>query len=114
MTAPLVVQQDGGLILATEARGAGGVADTVRRFAVLEKCPGAFHHYRLTRYAVDYALLKADHVWPVFSDDYYWSDYISGRADILTVPGNHHTMFAADNAPILAAKLARLLDERAP
>ena len=52
MTAPLLVQQDGGLILAATARGAGGVADTLRRFAVLEKCPGAFHHYRLTRHSL--------------------------------------------------------------
>jgi DNA excision repair protein ERCC-3 len=45
----LVVQQDGGLILATEARGARSVADGLRRFATLEKCPGTFHHYRITR-----------------------------------------------------------------
>jgi DNA excision repair protein ERCC-3 len=49
---PLVVQQDGELILATGATGARGVADTLRRFAVLEKCPGAFHHYRLTRHSL--------------------------------------------------------------
>jgi DNA excision repair protein ERCC-3 len=49
---PLVVQQDGELILATGATGAPGVADTLRRFAVLEKCPGAFHHYRLTRHSL--------------------------------------------------------------
>lgn len=48
-TAPLVVQTDGALILATEARGARSVADGLRRFATLEKCPGTFHHYRITR-----------------------------------------------------------------
>jgi DNA excision repair protein ERCC-3 len=47
--APLIVQHDGELILATEARGAASVADGLRRFATLEKCPGQFHHYRITR-----------------------------------------------------------------
>ena len=47
--APLIVQHDGELILATEARGAAAVADGLRRFATLEKCPGHFHHYRITR-----------------------------------------------------------------
>ena len=47
--APLIVQHDGELILATEARGAASVADGLRRFATLEKCPGGFHHYRITR-----------------------------------------------------------------
>ncbi len=46
---PLIVQHDGELILATEARGARSVADGLRRFATLEKCPGHFHHYRITR-----------------------------------------------------------------
>src|SRR5690349_14693314 len=46
--APLIVQQDGSLILATEARGARSVADGLRRCAELVKCPGVFHHYELT------------------------------------------------------------------
>src|SRR5215218_3519199 len=45
----LVVQQDGGLILDTGAPAARSVADGLRRFATLEKCPGTFHHYRITR-----------------------------------------------------------------
>jgi DNA excision repair protein ERCC-3 len=52
MATPLVVQQDGELILATGMAGARSIADTLRRFAVLEKCPGAFHHYRLTRHSL--------------------------------------------------------------
>lgn len=72
------------------------------------------HNYRFVRYITDYALLKADEVWPVFPSDYYWRNYITGRIDIVSVPGNHHTMFAPDNAPILAAKLSRLLDEHEP
>jgi DNA excision repair protein ERCC-3 len=50
--APLIVQHDGELILATEASGAASVADGLRRFATLEKCPGHFHHYRITRQAL--------------------------------------------------------------
>ncbi len=45
---PLIVQQDGALLLATGAPGARSVADGLRRFARLEKCPGEYHHYRLT------------------------------------------------------------------
>ena len=45
---PLIVQQDGSLILAAEARGARSVADGLRRCAELVKCPGVFHHYELT------------------------------------------------------------------
>jgi len=52
LATPLVVQHDGELLLTTGATGARGVADTLRRFAVLEKCPGTFHHYRLTRHSL--------------------------------------------------------------
>lgn len=45
----LIIQQDGGLILALASREARSIADALRRFAILEKCPGAFHQYRLTR-----------------------------------------------------------------
>ena len=72
------------------------------------------HNYRFGRYVTDCALLKADEVWPVFPPDYYWRNYVTGHIDIVSVPGNHHTMFAPDNAPILAAKLSRLLDEHEP
>jgi DNA excision repair protein ERCC-3 len=51
-TAALVIQHDGSLVLAVEARGARSIADGLRRFAILEKCPGAFHHYRLTRHSL--------------------------------------------------------------
>lgn len=50
--APLIVQHDGALILATEARGARSVAAGLRRFATLEKCPGTFQHYRMTRHSL--------------------------------------------------------------
>ncbi|MDP9375092.1 MAG: helicase-associated domain-containing protein, partial [Chloroflexota bacterium] len=50
--APLIVQGDGTLILATGAPGAGSVADGLRRFAELAKCPGDYHHYRLTRHSL--------------------------------------------------------------
>ncbi len=52
---PLIVQHDGGLVLAIGARGARSIADGLRRFAALEKCPGEFHHYRLTRHALWHA-----------------------------------------------------------
>jgi DNA excision repair protein ERCC-3 len=48
----LVIQQDGGLILAIEAREARSIADGLRRFAILDKCPGQFQHYRLARHAL--------------------------------------------------------------
>ncbi len=50
--AALIIQQDGGLVLASEAREARSIADGLRRFAILEKCPGSFHHYRLARHAL--------------------------------------------------------------
>jgi DNA excision repair protein ERCC-3 len=46
------VQQDGALILATGTGEARRLADTLRRFAILEKCPGPYHHYRLTRHSL--------------------------------------------------------------
>jgi len=51
-TPALVIQHDGSLVLAVEARTARSIADGLRRFAILEKCPGAFHHYRLTRHSL--------------------------------------------------------------
>src|SRR3954453_17394683 len=46
---PLVVQQDGEVILATEVPGARSSAECLRRFTPLEKLPGPFHHSRITR-----------------------------------------------------------------
>jgi len=51
-TPALVVQQDGSLVLAIELRAARSIADGLRRFAILEKCLGTFHHYRLTRHSL--------------------------------------------------------------
>ena len=49
---PLIVQQDGRLLLDARARVARSVADALRRFAELEKCPGDHHIYRLTRHSL--------------------------------------------------------------
>ncbi len=85
-----------------------GIVDLEEHFATV------VHRYPLDRYDVDAALLKADEVWPIFPPDYYWSKHITGSIDLVSVPGNHHTMFAPENAPILAGKLAKLLDDHEP
>ena len=36
----------------------------------------AAERYQLARYDVDVTVLKADHVWPVHRDDYYWRDHV--------------------------------------
>jgi hypothetical protein len=70
--------------------------------------------HTLTTYHVDTLLLKADEVWPIHRDDYYWSPHITGHLDIRTVPGNHNTMFAPEHAPRLADTLVPLLDAHEP
>ena len=47
-------------------------------------------------------ILKADHVWPVHRDDYYWRDHVAGRLEWHSVPGDHHSMFYPEYAPALA------------
>jgi thioesterase domain-containing protein/acyl carrier protein len=66
--------------------------------------------YDMPHYDTDAVLMKADGVWPVHPRDYYWKRYITGHLDVVTVPGNHNTMFAADNAVVLAEKLVGILD----
>ncbi len=66
--------------------------------------------YVMPRYDTDAVLMKADEVWPIHPHDYYWKRYVTGRIDVVTVPGNHNTMFATDNAMVLAEKLVGILD----
>ena len=66
--------------------------------------------YVMPRYDTDAVLMKADEVWPIHPHDYYWKRYVTGRIDVVTVPGNHNTMFATDNAIVLAEKLVGILD----
>ena len=63
---------------------------------------------------VNAAVLKAEWVWPLQPDDYYWTPYIKGRLDIAEVPGNHDTMVFPENATKLAAVLRPLLDANEP
>jgi thioesterase domain-containing protein len=66
--------------------------------------------YQMPQYQADVVLMKADEVWPIHPHDYYWSRYLTGHLDVVTVPGNHNTMFATDNAIVLAEKLVGILD----
>ncbi|MFY7904742.1 MAG: alpha/beta fold hydrolase, partial [Burkholderiaceae bacterium] len=61
------------------------------------------------RYAVDTVLLRVEQDWPKYQPDYYWSRYISRPIDIVTVPGDHHAMFAPRNSQALAERLAEVL-----
>ena len=65
--------------------------------------------YELASYDVDATVLKADRVWPVLSDDYGWSGSITGRLAWRSVPGDHHSMFFPENAPVLAAAVREVL-----
>ncbi len=66
--------------------------------------------YRVGTYDTDVTVLKADHVWPVHRDDYYWSDHVLGRLTWRSVPGDHHSMFYPEHAPALAAVVRAVLD----
>lgn len=66
--------------------------------------------YEMPRYDTTAVLMKADEVWPIHPHDYYWKRYITGHLSVVTVPGNHNTMFATDNAVVLAEKLVGILD----
>lgn len=61
------------------------------------------------RYAVDAVLLRVEEAWPKYQPDYYWSRYVSGRVETVTVPGDHHSMFATHNSQALAACLNEVL-----
>ena len=58
---------------------------------------------------MDVTVLKADHVWPVHRDDYYWRDHVSGSLEWYSVPGDHHSMFYPEHAPALADVVREVL-----
>jgi acyl transferase domain-containing protein/thioesterase domain-containing protein/acyl carrier protein len=66
--------------------------------------------YRLKTYDVDVTVLKTEAAWPMISDDYFWSDSVTGRLAWHVVPGDHHTMFYPEHAPTLAAVVRQVLD----
>lgn len=43
-----------------------------------------------------------------------WRRFVSGRIDVVTLPGQHLQLFAADNVPRMAAQLRRFLGGRSP
>ena len=65
--------------------------------------------YQLARYDVDVTVLKADHVWPIHRDDYYWRDHVTGSLEWYSVPGDHHSMFYPEHAPDLAGVVLEVL-----
>ena len=56
-------------------------------------------------------VLKADHVSPVQPDDYYWRPHVTGQLRWRNVPGDHHSMFYPENAPVLGATVREVLGE---
>jgi thioesterase domain-containing protein/acyl carrier protein len=70
----------------------------------------AASRYALATYDVDVTILKADDAWPVHADDYYWSNWVTGRVAWLTVPGDHHSMFFPEHAAALANAVRATLD----
>jgi thioesterase domain-containing protein len=71
----------------------------------------AAEKYQLGTYDVDVTVLKADHVWPVHRDDYYWSEYVTGSLEWRSVEGDHHSMFYPERAPRLASTVSAVLRE---
>ncbi|QGG95979.1 type I polyketide synthase [Actinomarinicola tropica] len=65
--------------------------------------------HRLGSYPVDVTLLKADQVWPIQPHDYYWTGHITGDLDVVSVPGDHFSMFSPGRVPQLAAEVRRAL-----
>jgi thioesterase domain-containing protein/acyl carrier protein len=69
----------------------------------------AADRYQLVQYDVDVTVLKADHVWPVHRDDYYWREHVTGSLEWYSVPGDHHSMFYPEHAPALAVTVCDVL-----
>ena len=67
------------------------------------------NRYQLERYDVNVTVLKADQVWPIHRDDYYWRDHLLGSLEWHSVPGDHHSMFYPENAPALADAVREVL-----
>ncbi len=50
--------------------------------------------------------------WPAMSAPdatHGWRSYVTGRIDVLTVPGSHLELFAADHVPLMARELRRFM-----
>ena len=86
----------------TQERALGYVADDTGFVNLFYYFSATADRYQLARYDVDVTVLKADHVWPIHRDDYYWRDHVSGSLDWYSVPGDHHSMFYPEHAPALA------------
>ena len=92
-----------------QERELGYVADGSGFVNLFYYFTAAADRYQLARYDVDVTVLKADHVWPVHRDDYYWRDHVGGRLQWLSVPGDHHSMFYPEYAPALADIVRQVL-----
>ena len=98
-------------------RRAGRLPDdfTEERFAQLRAVYAAnlrgTHAYRPRPYPGDLTLLRARA--GLVDDDGGWQRLVAGRLDVRTVPGDHYTMFRGKNLDVLAAELARCIEDGA-
>ncbi len=98
----------------TDLDGVGrmlGFGEFVAGFVALDDHFAAVSaQHRMGAYAVDTVLIKADLVWPTQPEDYHWRQYVTGRLEVGTTPGDHSSMFYPENASRLAEVLSTLLN----
>ena len=92
-----------------QERALGYEADDIGFINLYHYFSAAANRYQLARYDVDVTVLKADHVWPIHRDDYYWGDHVWGSLEWYSVPGDHHSMFYPEHAPVLADVVRKVL-----
>ncbi len=64
--------------------------------------------HQLGTYGGRIDLFKADRVWPIQPWDYYWTPHVAGELHIVSVPGDHFSMFSPDLVGELADAVRHL------
>lgn len=80
---------------------------------VEEACYEALMTYKIKPYKGSIVLFRAKdgHYNNEYDEDLGWSKFVKGKTTVITVPGDHNSIFEEPNVPVLAAKMNELLSK---
>ncbi|MBK9320981.1 MAG: hypothetical protein IPM91_20755 [Bacteroidetes bacterium] len=80
---------------------------------VEEACYEALMNYKIKPYKGSLVLFRAKdgHYNNEYDEDLGWGNFVKGTTTVITVPGDHNSIFEEPNVPILAAKMNEILNK---
>ncbi|MBK9399632.1 MAG: amino acid adenylation domain-containing protein [Bacteroidetes bacterium] len=80
---------------------------------VEEACYEALMNYKIKPYKGSLVLFRAKdgHYNNEYDEDLGWGNFVKGKTTVITVPGDHNTIFEEPNVPVLAAKMNEILNK---